>query len=466
MNFYDDIAQYGNSIALISDEHEQITYNTLVYEAEEIKKKIDGRCLVFCICQNTFESVAGYIGLLRGRIVPVMLSDSLKPEQFNKLLQIYKPKYIWTPNKDINSFREMEVIHLLRNYVLLKTQYAMDYKLNDKLALLLTTSGSTGSPKFVRISHKNIASNARSIAQYLEITQEDRPITTMPMSYSYGLSIINSSLLKGASLILTGKTLMDKAFWELLKEHKATTFGGVPYIYEMLKKLRFERMDLPSLRFLTQAGGKLKLELSQEFSVLCESKGISFITMYGQTEATARMAYLPDEHSVDKAGSIGIAIPGGEFWLEDDNGSVIVDSDVAGELVYKGENVSMGYAESCYDLLNEDENHGVLRTGDIAKRDNEGFYYIVGRKNRFIKLFGNRVNLDEVEGLLKSAGHECACAGEDNLLNIYTTTNENHEELKRLITTCTDIHPSGFNIVHIDSIPHNESGKILYSSLK
>ena len=466
MNFFDDIDQYSSSIALISEEYEQISYNSLILAADEIKEKIKGRCLVICVCQNNLESVAGYIGFLRGRIVPVMISDTLKPESFNKLLQIYKPKYIWMPNMNIDNFIEMEKIYHLNNYVLLKTHYVIDYKLNDDLALLLTTSGSTGSPKLVRITYKNINSNANAIAQYLNIKQEDRPITTMPMNYSYGLSIINSYLLNGATLILTNKTLMDKAFWDLLKGNKATTFGGVPYIYEMLKKLRFERMDLPSLKILTQAGGKLSLELSQEFSTVCDRKDISFITMYGQTEATARMAYLPKQYSLDKAGSIGIAIPGGKFWLNDINREIISESEVAGELIYQGENVSMGYAESCYDLNKEDENKGVLRTGDIAKRDLDGFYYIVGRMNRFIKLFGNRVNMDEVESLIKSTEYESACTGEDNYLKIYITSKENHEVLKKIITASTDINPSGFKIVYIESIPRSESGKILYSSLK
>lgn len=465
MNFFDDISQYANSIAFISEKSEQITYNTFIQMADKITNNIDGRCLVFCVCQNCLESVAGYIGFLRGRIVPIMVSESLKPELLNKLLERYKPKYIWLPQKNIEYIRSMKEIYSFNHYALLKTPYTIDYTLNDELALLLTTSGSTGSPKLVKQSYKNITSNANAIAQYLNISKEDRPITTMPMSYTYGLSIINSNLLKGASLILTSKTLMEKEFWVLLKENRATTFGGVPYIYEMLKKLRFERMNLPSLTMLTQAGGKLSLEVSQEFSKVCQRKGISFITMYGQAEATARMAYLSKEFAIEKAGSIGMAIPGGAFWLEDNKGNIITDSEVVGELAYQGDNVSMGYAENSYDLEKGDENKGILRTGDLAKRDCDGFYYIVGRKNRFIKLFGSRVNLDEVENLLISNGYECACAGEDDQLKVYTTWKEDHEVIRKFIIDYSDINPSGFKIIHIDSIPHSDNGKILYSAL-
>jgi long-chain acyl-CoA synthetase len=288
----------------------------------------------------------------------------------------------------------------------------------------------------------------------------------LPMSYTYGLSIINSHLLKGCSIILTKKTLMDKAFWGLLKTKEATTFGGVPYVYEMLKKLRFSRMELPSLKILTQAGGKMDPDLTREFATICEQKGIRFFIMYGQTEATARMSYLPSEYAISKAGSIGSAIPGGKFWLEDDSGNIIAGSDTIGELVYKGDNVTMGYAASCRDLCKGDENGGILRTGDMAKRDADGFYYIVGRKKRFLKLFGNRVNLDEVEQLIKGLGFSCVCAGEDDHLRIYTSDIENQAAIKNFVSERTGIHSSGFDVLYIESIPRNEAGKVIYSALK
>ena len=342
----------------------------------------------------------------------------------------------------------------------------MDYALHEDIALLLTTSGSTGSAKMVRQSYKNIDSNAAAIAQYLDIRQTDRPITTLPMSYTYGLSIINSHFLRGCSTIMTRKTLMEKGFWGILKTEAASTFGGVPYVYEMLKKLRFARMDLPSLRILTQAGGKLNSDLAKEFATICADKGIRFFVMYGQTEATARMSYLPCEYAVTKAGSMGIPIPGGQFWLETEDGNVIMDHEIVGELVYRGDNVAMGYAESCMDLCKGDESGGVLKTGDYAKRDADGFYYIVGRKKRFLKLFGNRVNLDEVEDLVTGLGYSCACTGADDRLRIFTTNKESLTHIKSFASNAMDIPPSGLEVIHIARIPRSEAGKILYSELK
>ncbi len=258
---------------------------------------------------------------------------------------------------------------------------------------------------------------------------------------------------------------MDKCFWTLFREQEATTFGGVPYIYEMLKKLRFARMDLPSLRYMTQAGGKLSKELAEEFSEICVQKGIRLIVMYGQTEATARMAYLPWEYAQSKAGSIGIVIPGGALQLVDTDGSVIEEPEVAGELVYTGKNVTLGYAQNRFDLIKPDENHGVLYTGDMAKRDADGFYYIVGRKKRFLKLFGSRVNLDEVEGLLRQQGVECACTGVDDHMDIYVTDATQIDRVAAYIREHTSINYSGFQIHAIDAIPRNDAGKILYSAL-
>lgn len=285
------------------------------------------------------------------------------------------------------------------------------------------------------------------------------------MSYTYGLSIINSHMLMGAPILLTERPLLDKGFWQHMKSQGATTFGGVPYIYEMLKKLRFARMHLPSLRILTQAGGRLSPELSREFAEICGEKGIRFIVMYGQTEATARISYLPFEYAISRAGSIGVAIPGGELAIVDDDGMIIENSDVPGELVYKGPNVTLGYAQTYEDLAKGDENKGILKTGDIAKRDVDGFYYIVGRKKRFLKLFGNRVNLDEVENILKSAGYDCACTGKDDSMIVYTC-GDDAEAIREYIVQHTSVNPNGFTVRKTSAMPRNEAGKILYSAVK
>jgi len=451
MIFFESLEKYGNNTAVITENKVHVSYRDMLFCADGLVSDIPSRSLIFIVCQNSYLSICAYVGCLRKKIVPVLIMNGIETELFDNLKETYRPSHIIR-------FDDSQAI-------VDATGFEKDFKVHDDLALLLTTSGSTGSPKLVRQSYENIESNAKSISQYLKISENDRPITTMPMSYTYGLSIINSHLLMGASIVVTEKTLMDKEFWSLLKESEATTFGGVPYIYEMLKRLRFERMDLPNLKILTQAGGKLSPELSFEFADICSKKGMEFIVMYGQTEATARMSYLPFEFAISKAGSMGIAIPGGEFSLIDTNGAVITGSDVVGELVYKGNNVTLGYAENRFDLEKGDERGGILETGDMAKRDADGFHYIVGRKKRFLKLFGSRVNLDEVDALLQKEGFTAVCSGKDDHLKIYITDANSQNAVDDFIKNRTGINNKGFSIHVIDEIPRNEAGKVLYSKL-
>lgn len=465
MAFWEELEKYGERTALITEEGAAVSYAALLSQADELGSVIGERCLVFTMCRSCADSVAGYIGFLRRRIVPVMIAEHIASELLENLIDSYHPAYFYLPSEYTARIQSGTSVWENSVYTLLKLNCVQDYALAEDLALLLTTSGSTGSPKLVRQSAENIEENTRSIVEYLGIRADDRAITTLPMSYTYGLSILQTHLAQGAAVILTEATMMDKQFWILLREQKATTFGGVPYIYEMLKKLRFGRMELPSLRYITQAGGKLSKELSEEFSEICTQKGIQLIVMYGQTEATARMSYLPWEYAISKAGSIGIAIPGGIFRLVDADGSFIEQPEITGELVYRGKNVTLGYAQDRFDLNKPDENHGILYTGDMAKRDEDGFYYIVGRKKRFLKLFGNRVNLDEVEGLLKKQGFECACTGVDDRMDIYVTDAGQTEQVSTFIKEHTSVNRGGFKVHYIKEIPRNESGKVLYSAL-
>lgn len=466
-NFYDGIEQYGENTAVITADGEAIPYSRFCREADEIAQGVKARNVVFLLCTNTREAITGYIGFLRKKAVPVMINETLDEALLLRLMELYQPAYLYGKKEKLDLLLKEgeERVSCFEGYGLAALKHT-SYAVNEELGLLLTTSGSTGSPKLVRQSYKNITANADSIAEYLDIRPSDRAIMTLPMSYTYGLSIINSHLLKGACIIMNDYTLMDKAFWQLLKEKKATTFGGVPYVYDMLKKLRFDRMELPDLRYITQAGGKLSKEMAEEFNEICRSRGMKLIVMYGQTEATARMSYLPWERAVEKAGSIGTAIPGGSFELWDVNEDVIQDAEVVGELVYHGENVTLGYAQSYQDLIKGDERKGTLVTGDMAKRDADGFYYIVGRKKRFLKIFGSRINLDELEGMLKKEGYECACAGKDDELKIFTTELGKEKEIRDFAAGITHLSIAAFHVIPIEKIPRNEAGKVLYSALE
>ncbi|MCR4754947.1 MAG: AMP-binding protein [Lachnospiraceae bacterium] len=461
-----NLVQYKEKMALIDETGNSVTYEVLNSEALDLVNIIRHRCLVFSLCRNEIGSILGYTAFINSNIVPVMVSSNLEDSLLDNLLKVYSPEYIWIPKDQIGRFSEMKIEYKAYEYVLLRTDYEIKYDLYDELGLLITTSGSTGSPKLVRQSYENVLDNAKSIVEYLKLDATERPITTLPMNYVYGLSIINSHFLVGATLLLTDKGLMQKEFWRFFKAQNATSFGGVPYTYEMLEKLRFFRMDLPSLRTMTQAGGKITPELHEKFATYAAEHNINFVVMYGAAEATARMGYLPSEKAVEKRGSMGIPIPGGTFHLIGSDGREITEPHVTGELVYEGKNVTLGYAECGKDLNKEDERHGRLETGDMAQFDEDGYYYIVGRKKRFLKIFGNRVNLDEIDRMIKGEYEiEVACSGVDDQMYIFVT-DENYAEIVRdFVIGKTKLNPAAFKVIVIDEIPKNDSGKTLYKEL-
>lgn len=422
-----DYSTYSPNIAVITDSGRVVTYAELGEMVAAKAATLTPHVLQFCLCENNLDSLVFYLACLQAKAPVVMLDAHKDAALLDNLHQIYHPgETICHPD----------------------------------LALCLTTSGSTGSPKLVRLTMENIRSNAQSIIEYLHIDEHERAITMLPMYYSYGLSIINSHLLAGATLLLTDKTYAQREFWTFLRDNQATSMAGVPYTWEMLKRLRFWRMDLPSVRTMTQAGGKLNADLALEYIQNAKAAGKQFIVMYGQTEATARMSYLPWERAEEKYASIGIPIPGGKFAIADD-----------GELVYYGPNVSMGYAECAEDLLKGDENHSVLHTGDLARVDEDGFYYITGRKKRFVKVWGNRCNLDQVEQLLKNAeftmhNAELAVAGVDDRITIFTTQSGLEESIRMYLSEKTGLNSRAFEVRVIDAIPVKESGKIDYQALQ
>jgi len=455
--------ELSGTLRIISDANVDFNCCQIKDLRTSLESKLTKRSLVFCLCSNTVGSLIGYIAFIDSKVVPVMLDAKKDVESLRKLANIYRPNYIWAPkdNKFVEGLKSEFAIY---NYGLYK--YSDEpVEMHDELGLLLTTSGSTGSPKLVRLSYKNIISNAKSIADYLHIDENERPITSLPMYYSYGLSVINSHIMRGATILLTDKPVIQKDFWNFAVEQKATSISGVPFTYEVLRRLRIFNMYLPHLRTMTQAGGKLNANIAKEYIEQAYAIGKKFIVMYGQTEATARMSYLPWNKAKEKYSSIGVAIPGGKFSLIDEKNNIIDEPDKDGELIYEGQNVSLGYAECREDLSRGDDNHGILHTGDIAHRDADGFYYITGRMKRFVKIYGNRVNLDATEQLLKDVTTGCACVGVDDKLTVFITDVDKTENIKSYLVKKTGLNPGAFNVRTISSIPKNNAGKILYAQL-
>lgn len=464
--FADKIEQFKDKTALIESNGDKVTYADIVKTSDEFKAKTEGRALAFVLCTNTIGSIVGYLSFMRNRIVPTMLDAKIDAGLLSDLVNEYRPQYIYMP-ADHDMIEGYDDTADFYGYKLTTRREKSGYELYPDLALLLTTSGSTGSPKFVRQSYANIQANTESIDEYLHIDENEKPITTLPMYYTYGLSVIQSHVNRGATILVTEDTVVNAAFWKFFKQEGATSIAGVPYTYEMLKKLRFMRMDLPTLKTMTQAGGKLPYDLHKEFGEYALSKGINMVVMYGQCEATARMAYLAPDKVIEKCGSIGVAIPGGRFEIRDVDGNPITEPEKDGELVYHGPNVTLGYALKAEDLAKGDERGGALQTGDVAKFDKDGFYYITGRLKRFLKIYGSRVNLDEIDQLIikQFPGIECASTGTDNHLITYITDESLVDQVRDFIPEKTHINRAAVEVRHIDEIPRNGSGKITYKSL-
>lgn len=465
MAFYDRNYVFEDNTALVDENGQSYTYGQMFALGSQILDGTEPRQVLMLLCDNSVEAISTYVSALQRGVIPLMVNSAMSDELLLAIYNKYKPAYIFIKKEIKNFFMQCHCLHEISGHQLFQADTIEHYPVNDELALLLTTSGSTGSPKLVRQSYKNIQSNANSIARYLGIKEDDVAITTLPLNYTYGLSIVNSHLERGAALVVTNMSFFDKRFWELCNENKVTNFGGVPYSYDILQTIGFEQIQIPSLRYITQAGGKLHEDKVKEMIEICKKKGIQFIIMYGQTEATARMSYLPWKQAAAKSASIGIAIPDGKFILEDDDGEEITETDRVGELVYYGPNVTLGYAEGYQDLCKGNEFNGVLHTGDLAKQDADSYYYIVGRNKRFIKLFGNRVNLDEVEQLLIKKHYSCVCGGKDDCLVIYTVDEGKDEEIINFISGVMGFHKSAFLIQGIKEIPRTTSGKVDYSAL-
>ena len=461
-----DLNRYADNIAVETELGQKMTYALIEEASAFIAKEMRPRKFTFCLCENTIGSLVGYVAFMTHNIPTVLLDGSKDWSVISSLIEHYEPTYIWIPTErcEQENVRGTKMLQF-EDYTLLEMPYG-DYDIHPDVLLCLTTSGTTGSPKLVKLTEKNLRSNAESIADYLHITEKERAITSLPMYYSFGMSVINSHLIKGATILLTDKAVIQREFLNFLKEGRATSIAGVPYTYEMLRRLRFLKMELPELKTMIQAGGKLNADIVKEYVEAAKANGKEFIVMYGQTEAAPRMSYLPFDKALEKYASIGVAIPGGKLSVRDVYNQEILRPDTDGELIYEGPNVCMGYAECIEDLAKGDENHGILHTGDVARFDSDGYFYITGRMKRFVKVWGNRCNLDATEQLVKAITTNCACVGVDDKITVFVTKHGLDEKIKSYLTDKTGLNIRAFDVKVVDAIPTLPSGKLDYQTMQ
>ncbi|MGI5532282.1 AMP-binding protein [Streptomyces syringium] len=452
--FAQDLATHGDRTALITHDGE-VSYRELAARVAATARRLGrDRRLVLLTGANTAEALVFYLAALTAGH-PVLLVPGDSAETVRSLVATYDPDVVVRPADGERAIHERRA--------------GSAHVLHPDLALLLSTSGSTGSPKLVRLSHDNLQANAESIAAYLDIRDSDRAATTLPMHYCYGLSVLNSHLLRGAGLILTDLSVADPRFWELFRAHRGSAFAGVPYTFDLLDRVGFAAMRLPHLRYVTQAGGRLAPERVTHYAALGRRAGWDLFVMYGQTEATARMAYLPPELAAAHPQAIGIPVPGGSFRLRplSDQSPHLADppGEGVGELVYTGPNVMLGYAESPADLrLGRTVRE--LRTGDLARRTDGGLYEVVGRSSRFTKILGLRVDPQRVEAMLERYGVTAYCTGDDEELVVAVADDVDAGQVRRLVAGGCGLPARAVRVCVLAELPRLASGKPDYRTVR
>jgi acyl-CoA synthetase (AMP-forming)/AMP-acid ligase II len=454
-----DLARHGGRPALVTEDG-LISYRDLAVRVERVGRMLGpGRRLVLLSATNTVDAIVTYLAALAGGhpvlLVPGSVAGSVAgpASAAADLLARYDPDVVAGPGAN-------------GDWVIEGRREPSAHDLHPDLALLLSTSGTTGSPRLVRLSGQNLQSNAEAIASYLDIRADDRAAMTLPMSYCYGLSVINSHLTRGASLFLTDHSVADARFWRLFRRRRCTSFAGVPYTFDLLDRVGFAGLRLPHLRHVTQAGGRLAPDRVTAYAALGRRAGWRFFVMYGQTEATARMAYLPPDLAESHPDAIGRPIPGGSIRLEPGpEAAEAARADDAepdsGEIVYSGPNVMLGYADGPADLAlgrTVDE----LHTGDLARRGADGLLRIVGRRSRFAKIAGLRVDPQRVEDLL--AAHRiaaCCAGGDDELIVAVIRGAEPVEEatVRRLVADGFGLPPRSVRVHEVADVPRLPNGK-------
>jgi acyl-coenzyme A synthetase/AMP-(fatty) acid ligase len=398
-----------------------VTYSRLRTLVAEHGQQLDsGPNLTFLFADNSVRTVVSYLAALEQNHAVALLNPDLRPEEAATLIETYRPQTVIHPIDRVPG--------LPSSYRGIADGVARDVEsepsVNPDLAILLTTSGSTGSPKLVRLSRRNVTTNAKAIAASLNLTRAERAVTSLPLHYSYGMSVLNSHLLVGASVLVAEADLMAPDFWEAVAGHRATSLSGVPFTYQALHRIGFDSMDLPALTTLTQAGGKLDERLAACFQTLMRNRGGHFYVMYGQTEAAPRITCLPPDRAADKVGSAGVALPGTRVFVRTE-GDRRAPPGVSGAVFCQGPNVMMGYAECRADLSLGDVQGDTLDTGDVGYLDEDGYLFLTGRTKRIAKVSGVRLSLDDVEGMLSEYGPVAVVASATERLAVFFVRVEN-----------------------------------------
>ncbi len=447
------LESHGDSVCLIDRlSGKSLTYAETAVQSDAVFASIPAEMksgLAFVVMHDSVAAILAYIGAVR-RGFAVHLLDPQKSEANAKLIESYQPDVVIDTQSDCP----------------MTLSDVPDLAVHADLCILLSTSGSTGAAKLVKLTHANILANTIAICQYLGLQPTDRGVTSLNPFYSYGMSVLNTHLHVGASVVVGRASIDGPDFWNVVDRFKMTNIAGVPFNFEVLKTTGRDLSLYSSLRFMTQAGGKLAPDLVYHFATEGAKNGFDFFVMYGQTEAGPRMSYLPPDLAAQSPSAIGRAIPGGAFHLRDAEGRQVTSSDVSGELVFSGPSVMRGYANTRADLSYLEDIPELL-TGDIARFDDQGLYYIEGRTSRFVKPFGKRISLDVLEQRAKETFPTAVVTGDDQTIVVaIEEATADAQTIAQDFGAFCDLPATTFRIRTGQPIPRLSNGKIDYLALR
>lgn len=457
-NIFSLLRKYNNKIALKDEILGEITYKKLNKDVDRLKPYFNSKNLILILANNSYEFIVFYAAAIKFNQLVLLSNPDFGEIEISKIVKKYKPNYILT-NNEFSFLKKYRNLMNFYTYNFYGKISKLKFKIDNSLSCLLSTSGTTGDIKYVKISIENLFDNTKKISKALRIRSKDTTITTMPPYYSYALSVINTHLFKGASIILNNYSIIDRNFWKLFEKFKPNNLNGVPYIYEILKKINFQKMSIKNLKYMTQAGGKMDPKIKDFFINVCNKKKIQLYIMYGQTEASPRMTILPWRLLKKFPDSVGYPLEGSNVQIEK---KFKFKKKIYGEIVYFGKNVFHGYSKTYKDLIYKNSKNRKLNTGDIGYLDKNGLLYITGRKRRILKIFGIRISLDNIENELKKDNIESICSGDDKILKVSYKSKISKKNLIQKIKNITGLPKNFIEVTNIKRINRNEVGKIIY----
>jgi long-chain acyl-CoA synthetase len=418
---------------------DQNQFDDFQEEFEHVFKEVFKRALVLICMDNSPKAVKLYLYCLAKEYPVLLVNDDTDNSIIEEFIVQFKPKIIFR-NNCLNALK-------LSNDSLI---------INPQIAVMLTTSGSTGKQKCVMLSYDNLRENMSSISNYLDLSEDSRPLLNLPLSYSYGLSVLHSHLYSNSKVIISSQNPLNKDFYTFIDNNKISHLYCVPFSAELLIRSKIAEKELKHLTTICQAGGHLQSRLKIKLLDFCEQNNKKFFVMYGQTEASPRISYVPPSMLREKIDSIGIPISNGKLSISEEDS----------EIIYEGPNVMLGYAEKLEDLSLVFQKNNVLKTGDQGRMDEDGYFYITGRLKRMIKIAGVRFNLDSIEKILNQyLDNIFYCVGSDDNLIVVSNKDIDERDIKRLLSDKIHINATKVLIRHLDIIPITDNGKIDYKKI-